>query len=141
MLLSMKDLICETLPFLRVVESAILIEDSNFLRWSHDRAIAAENHEKIQYQNGNRNGNENYGTQCNGNQNFFFPTQPLKLTPRPSASVLQRIKALQDTARNSSFSSSISTSFSGANSNVNVDANSDENNEILFLDDIGDFVD
>jgi hypothetical protein len=134
MLLSMKDLICETLPFLRVVESAIQMEDSNFLRWSHDRAVAVENHEKIQYQNGNRNGN-----QYNGNQNFYFPTQPLKLTPRPSATVLLRIKSLQDAAKSSPFS--FSTSFSGSNSNGDVDTNSTENNEILLLDDIGDFVD
>ena len=81
---------------------------------------------------------------------IHFPTQPVKLTPRPSEIVQWRIKNLQNVARTASFSTSFPTSNSNLNNlddgiskeNIHDSITYDNNDsEVLQLDDISDFLD
>ena len=214
LLLNMSELICEVVPALRVIETAIQQEDSLFLEWQKECSIVCEkfnkqkNSFKSQNQSNNNNNNKNNNNSNNNNYNYnynnnnsnnnnynnnnnnnnnnngknnndnnenlnnrysnnssnnlstqypistiHFPTQPLKLAPRPSEIVQWRINNLQNVARTASFSTSFPTSKSKLNSssdgglskdNINDSSNIDYDNndsEILQLDDISDFLD
>ena len=174
LLLNMSELICEVVPVLRIIEAAIQTEDSVFLEWQKEHSVACGNFNRqknstnsSQNQCQNNNNNDNYGNNNNNNNNFFnndpnnifthypintiyYPTQPIKHTPRPSEIVQWRIKNLQNVSRSASFPTSFTTSNSKLNSvsdgisteNINDSKiDYDNDSEVLQLDDIADFLD
>ena len=164
----MNELICEVVPVLRIIETAILQEDSLFLEWQKEHSVACENFNRQKNSNISQNQYQNNNNYINGyhncyNNNYsnnlptqypistiYYPTQPIKHTPRPSEIVQWRIRNLQNVSRSASFSTSFTTSNSKINSES--DRSSRENfndskvdydidSEVLQLDDIADFLD